>query len=162
MRIRLGAWVAAFGLLAGISGCGGDAVGPTGPAREATQAAPTKDAVIGLLRDLLAALEAGDADRAVGLLVPFPGGGSEEGKAAVAALLERREISARGIDRLAAGGRYGSLKEVFPDRGETWARQAGVDPEKCVGLGLEGAEVAVHWGGDRLRLLRVDDVGKLE
>jgi hypothetical protein len=144
-------------------GCGGDESGSgggTGPA--SAPAAPTKEAVIGLLRGLMAALEAKDHDKALEFLVAFPGMDPARAREAVGGFVGKREISAAGIDVLEARGTFGPLKEVFPDRAEYLAKKAGVDPEKCVALSLDPAEVAVYWGGDKPRFIRLDDVGKLE
>jgi ethanolamine utilization microcompartment shell protein EutL len=153
-----------LGLLAG---CGGESSPKTGPVTRPPAApaqgptAPTKEAVVGLLRDLVAALESGNHAKATEYFQLFPGMSRAQAKEAVGTLLDKREVSAAGVAILAEKGRFGPLLDVVPDRGEAWAKKAGVDPAKCVALVHEGAEVAVYWGDVSLLLIRCDDVGKL-
>jgi hypothetical protein len=145
------------------AGCGGEPAGtPPASAPPPTSAsAPTREDVVALLRSLMTLLEAKDYERAAEYLVPYPNMKPEDAVKVVASFLERREISAHGIDVLEEKGKFGPLVELFPERGAFLADKAGVDPSKCVLLWLEPGEVVVHWGGERLRLVRLDDVGKL-
>jgi len=150
-----------------LAGCGGRSSPGADPAAKSAdtsapaQAAPTKEAVVHLLGDLVAALEAGNHAKAVEYFQLFPGMSRAQAKAAMGTLLEKQEISAAGVEILAERGRFGPLLEIVPDRAEAWAKKAGVDPAKCVALVHEGAEVAVYAGAEGLLLIRCDDVGKL-
>lgn len=42
------------------------------------------------------------------------------------------EVSPEGIAALKKQGRFGSLLEIFPEKGPIWAKQMGVDPMACV------------------------------
>lgn len=142
------------------SGAESDAPPPHDPG--AIAAVPNKAGLITVLRDMLAAIEAGDAAKALGYLAPPKGMKQEDGLKAVMTFVEKREISAAGIDRLAAEGKFGFLDEVFKERGIAWAERADVDIAKCYGLALEDAQVAAFWTGDTFKVIRVDDVGKLK
>lgn len=150
-------------LVAGLlsfAGCGGEDAGSAGdPGLEVD---PTQDALVGTLRDLLAAIEAGDLVAAAAHMHPFPNMSPEDVQQALPGFVEKREISGAGIDVLAEKGAFGSLAEIFPDRGAGWAERVGADPAKCYALSHEGAEVAALWNGSAFLLLRLDDVGKLE
>ncbi len=143
--------------------CGGDdpSTAPSPEPEGAGAAEPTKAALVAVLRDVLQALEAGDADAAVPHFILPEGMSAEKARAGVGGFLEKREISGAGIDRLEKDGRYGTLKEVFAERGESWAERAGADLGKCYALSLDGAEVAALWDGKAFKLIRLDDVGKL-
>jgi hypothetical protein len=148
-------------LAGGLAACGHEADAPRDPGAARPPPA-TKEAMVGLLRDVLRALEANDAERAVTYLVPFPRMTPEDARKAIGTFLERKEISGHGIDVLEAKGRFGRLLEVFPEKGPHWAETVGVDPSQCYALGHGDAQVAAYWGGDRPRLIRLNDVGKLE
>ena len=47
------------------------------------------------------------------------------------------EISPEGLAVLRKQGHYGPLRKLFPAEAETWARQAGVNPDECVAFKLE-------------------------
>ncbi|MFV1958996.1 MAG: hypothetical protein ACC662_06240 [Planctomycetota bacterium] len=173
MRIRRAlALFLATGLLLGACGDDASRSGDPEPASSsaasqsddpaAPAAAPDQDALVQVLRDLLAALEADDAGKAVGFLA-IPSSMSEESaRKAVGSWIRRREISAGGIDLLAANGRFGLLADVFGAEGGSWAKRAGVDVAKCYGLALGDAAVASFWNGKTFKILRIDDVGKLK
>ena len=152
-------------LMIALVGCGagdGDANGNGEKKDDVTTAGPpTKEAVIGLLRDMVAALEAKDHDKAVTYLVEFPGMTPEKAKKGVAGFLEKREISKAGVEILAQRGTFGTLTQVFPERGAYLAKKAGVPVDECWAMSCDGAEVAVHQKDGKLRLIRLDDVGKL-
>jgi len=115
-----------------------------------------------VLREIHASLDAKNYSAAATSLVTFPGMTDEQMQKAAAGFIQKREISAGGIDILEAKGRYGPLLEVFPDRGANLAKRAGVDAAACYAMSLENAEVAAHWDGQAFRLIRLDDVGKLK
>jgi len=162
-RMCLGTGLVLIVLLS-MAACGGDE--PAEPAgssgNPAASAKPTKEALVAVLRNLQASLDAKDYPAAVTSLVAFPGMTDEQMQKAVAGFVEKREVSAEGIAVLEAKGRYGPLLEVFPDRGENFAKKAGVDAATCYAMALDVAEVAAHWDGKAFRLIRLDDVGKLD
>jgi hypothetical protein len=134
--------------------CGGDEyVNPT------TQ--PTKQDLFDVLRKAHTSLEAKNYPIAAASFVTFPGMTDEKMAAAVSSLIEKREISAAGIDILEAKGKYGPVLEIFPDRGEKLAKRAGVGAPACYAIAYNGAEAVAHWDGLAFHLIRVDDIGKL-
>jgi hypothetical protein len=117
--------------------------------------------IVGLALACCLVMGCGESENA-DYIVAFPGMTAEDAQQAVAKFIERREISGPGIDILAERGTFGPLEEVYPDRGDRFAKKAGVDAAQCYALALDSAEVVVFWGGDKPRLIRLDDVGKLE
>jgi hypothetical protein len=47
------------------------------------------------------------------------------------------EISPEGLAVLRKHGDYGPLRKLFPVEAETWAKQAGVNPDQCVAFKLD-------------------------
>jgi len=150
-------------LVAGLffGACGADPEPATTPEPGAAASAPDKEALVGVLRDLLAAIEAGDTEKAMAYLMFPEGMSAEKRRKAVGGFVEKREISAAGIERLAAEGNFGLLDDVFGEAGRAWAKRSGVDIATCYALKLDDAQVAAFWDGATLKLIRLDDVGKL-
>ena len=124
--------------------------------------APSKEAAIQHLKDLNAALEAKDYKKAVTFMAEFPGMPPEKMEEQIGKLHEINEISAKGIDILAAKAKWGKLSEVFPEKAERWAKKVNVPVEQTWGFSHENAEVGFHWDGKALKVIRLDDVGKLQ
>jgi len=143
-----------------LGACGHDAPIPTSTSGAAS--APSKAALVGVLRELLAALEAGDAAKAIGYLHVPASMSQEVLQKSVGRFLKRREISGAGIDRLAADGKYGPLEEILPGAGAKWVERSGLDLADCYAFTLKNAQVAAFWTGTTFKLLRLDDVGKLK
>jgi len=138
---------------------------PTAGAPTPQQVRPTREAAIQVLKDTLAALEAKDWDKAASHF-PFPAGTKDLGDK-LGRLIELKEISAKGIEILAASGKWGKLSEVFePDRALRFAEKFGVPVEECWGFSVESANanasVGFHWDGKALKLIRLNNVGKLD
>ncbi len=135
-----------------------------GPAAQAAE--PTKEQAIAHLKGLLTALEAKDYDKAVTFFATPPGATPEQLKAEMPKLIEKREISAEGIEVLAAEGKWSKLADVAkpePERAASWAKRFGVNPTECWALiGNAGGEAAFHFDGTSLKLIRCDDIGKLK
>jgi len=80
--------------------------------------------------------------------------------------LKRNELSAEGITVLAAEGSFGKADEVYHKlRAEALLKRVQVPVDQCYGYvakigGVQG-EVLAHWLGDRYKLIRTDDIGKL-
>lgn len=148
-----------------LGGCGSDH-GSEGDAgiTATTPAArgPTKELLVQSLRDLLAAIEAGDYEKARTFLVPPSNLKPEDVPAALQSFVEKRDLSGPGIDILAEEGAFGTMDDLFGERGWSWAKRAGVDHKACWALTFDDAEVAAHWDGNAFRLLRLDDVGRLK
>lgn len=129
---------------------------------------PTKEALVQTLRDLLAALEAGDNEAAFAHLVPLPGMQPEDVPLAFDRVVERdgisatkrKDISAVGIDILAQEGVFGELGDLFGERGKGWAARAGVNKKQCYALVFDDAEVAALWNGTAFQIIHLDDVRK--
>jgi hypothetical protein len=125
--------------------------------------ADTKDKAVQTLRDFLAALEAKDYKKAATFLEGAAKAPQEKLAKELEALLTRREISKKGIEVLAAKGKWGKLDEVFkPDRAKSMADRFKVPVASCYGLEFNGGEAGFYWNGTRFTLIRVDDIGKLE
>ncbi len=77
----------------------------------------------------------------------------------------RDEVSAEGIAALRRIGTYGPLEIVFPEEGGAWAKQAGVDPSKCVAFRAERngirAEVVLFEDGSSRRIVRINNVKQM-
>ncbi len=85
------------------------------------------------------------------------------------------EVSPEGLAVLRKRGDYGPLRKLFPAEAETWAKQAGVNPEDCVAFKLDRnalrAEVVLvkpstlnsqpSTGGAPYRILRLNNVKQL-
>jgi len=149
-----------------LGGCGNEA--KTEPsaggskAKQESPAKPTKEGLLAVLRQMNEALDKKDYKGATALLQPFPSIPVAKMELAVAKFQEKQEISGAGIEILAAKGKYGALMEIFPKRGEGFAKKAGVEAGTCHAFSLDGAEVAAHWDGKAFHLIRLDDVGKLQ
>ena len=80
--------------------------------------------------------------------------------------LERDEVSQEGIKVLAAKGSFGKADKIFSNmRSKALTERVKVPADECYGyvakISGEQGEVLAHWIGDRYKLLRVDDIGKL-
>lgn len=144
-------------LLSPVAGCGGEGGGEA-PA----PATPSKAGLVQVLRDLEAALGKGDVDKAFGYMAAFPGVEITKLKQSLVPMTQREGLTPANIDRLEAVGKYGPLLEVFPKRGKNWAERVKLDAAKCYALGAGSAEVAAHWDGKGFRLLRLDDLNKID
>jgi len=75
------------------------------------------------------------------------------------------EISSEGLAELDRIGECGPLMEVFPEKGEKWARQFGVDPTNCVAFRAEKnglqAELVIYGTNSLRRVLRCNNVKQL-
>lgn len=123
---------------------------------------PTKAMAEQRLRDMLAALEAKDYDKAMTYMASVPGVPADKMKESLARVLEIKELSAHGIDTLVAKGQWGKLEQVAPEKGARWAAKFEKPVAECYGFVLDKAEAGFHWDGKELKFIRLDDVGKLE
>ncbi len=75
------------------------------------------------------------------------------------------EISDAGLTLLKKQGVFGSLKEVFPKEAETWSRQAGVSPEKCVAFKMEQnglrSEIVLFAENQTYKVVRCNNVKQM-
>jgi hypothetical protein len=142
---------------------------PAGDPTKPTHPAPSKDAAIARLKEVLAALEAKDWDKVGGMFAfgddkPSP----EKLEKKLGRLIEIGEISAPGIELLAKSATWGPLVEVMgPEKAEGFARNFKVPVGDTYGFRLEQpdvttATVGFHWDGTTLRLIRLNNVGKLK
>jgi len=128
----------------------------------AIAAVPDQGALVQVLRDLLVALEAEDGDKALTFFILPKAMTSDEGRETLLGFIEQGEISAAGIERLYKEGRFGFADDLFGERALSWIRRAEVDIAKCYGMVLENAEVGAFWDGQAFKLLRLNNVGRLE
>ncbi|QDV23829.1 hypothetical protein [Aureliella helgolandensis] len=82
-------------------------------------------------------------------------------------LIERNELSAAGIEILREHATFGSAVEVFGEaRGTAFAEKMGVAVADCYGFNHETeggtGEVMAVWDGKRFKIVRLDDVGKMQ
>jgi large subunit ribosomal protein L7/L12 len=80
--------------------------------------------------------------------------------------LQRRELSNDGIKILSQRGSFGKAVEVYAKlRAESLTKRVQVPVDESYGLVAkiagEQGEALGHWTGDRFKLLRADDIGKL-
>lgn len=126
-----------------------------------TASAPSKEVAVETLKAVYAGLEAKNYNQ-VADMFGIPEGASKDQLAGqLDGLIEKQEISKAGIDVMAAQGKFGKLAEVFPDRGERWAKKFNVPLDECYALSHENGEAAFHWTGKSFKLIRLDDIGKL-
>jgi hypothetical protein len=77
----------------------------------------------------------------------------------------RDEVSAEGLAALKRIGKFGPLREVFPDEADKWARQAGVSVSDCVAYraernGIRAELVLVSEQGNH-RVVRCNNIAQL-
>lgn len=123
---------------------------------------PSKDAAAMTLTELAKALAAKDYEAARKVLVLPEGATVEQMDEELAKMVERGEISEAGVSKLIADGRFGPAKEIFPDRAQGWAERAKVDLNECYAFSLDPAESMLHWDGQSFKIMRFDDIAKLE
>jgi len=77
--------------------------------------------------------------------------------------IERNEISAEGIAILAEKGSFGKLKDIFPEKAQSWMKRRKIkNEEECYAMSLFGAKVAGLWNGENFLFFKFDDIGQLE
>lgn len=123
--------------------------------------APDREAAVAHLRKAAAALEAKNYEEAATYFKLPEGAPPDVVAKELAKLIEKKEISNSGVEKLAKEGKWGPLKEVFGDKGIRWTERAKVPADQCYGLGKEPAEVGFYWDGGKFLIFRLDDVGKL-
>lgn len=143
-----------------LAGCGGE--GSEESANGTSSPPATKAAVIAHLQGVLKAIQSEDWDEAAahfhfGSRAPA----TDRWPEMFQGMVKKSEISEAGIAILAEKGTFGTLEATFAERGASWAKRAEVPLERCHGLSHDGAEVAVFASDDGLKLIRLDDVGKL-
>ncbi|PIE17060.1 MAG: hypothetical protein CSA66_06895 [Proteobacteria bacterium] len=126
-----------------------------------SSAAPTKEQLAKQLTELSAALQSSDLDAAASHIMLPPDRSIDEMKPMLPRLLEKREISVEGVKLLIDKGQFGTLTEVFPDKGPKRAERVGANVEECYAFKLDDAEVMARWTGSEFKIFRLDDVGKL-
>lgn len=75
------------------------------------------------------------------------------------------EISEGGLSILQKDGRFGPLREVFPEEANRWAEFFAVDPAHCLAFRLERAgiraELVLYSTEEGLRILRCNNIKAL-
>lgn len=121
-----------------------------------------KDA-IAKLNATLTALNKKDYDALKDLLAVPRGFKFEDLKKRAPKLLEQKEISEAGIKALSKSGRFGKLLQIFPQQGPQWTRRFGIgDPSGCYGFRNQNAEVAFCKLSGKWKMIRLNNVGKLQ
>jgi hypothetical protein len=143
---------------------------PVGDPTKPTHPPPSKEVAVARLKEVLAVLEAKDWEKA-GDMFAFGSGkrpSPEKLEKKLGRLIEIEEISAPGIELLVKNGTWGPLIEVMGQRkAEEYADSFRVPVGDCYGFRLEQpdvttATVGFHWDGTTLRLIRLNNVGKLK
>lgn len=119
---------------------------------------------LGAITALSEALTEGRSDRvAASIALPLAQvARTPQEQAEFASQALRDEVTADGVRWLARHGRFGSLNDLFPGEGATWACQAGVAATNCLAFkaerdGLPVVAVLTR-SGAAYRLVRIDNV----
>jgi hypothetical protein len=124
---------------------------------------PTKEAALQLLRDVLAALEAKDTKKAASYFALPAKAPLAEVEKELGRFIERRHISAAGIQILGERGKWGRLEQAFgPEEAARVAKSYEFDVEAAWGFSLGRAAAAFVWDGKTLKVAIFDDIGTLE
>lgn len=128
-----------------------------------SQVAPTKAKLIQTLKTLYPLLEKKDYQSAASSFVLPPNFQPQM----LDGFIERREISADGIAVLEKDAVFATAVKAFgQERAEAFAKRAAVSVDDCYGFNHETdvatGEVMAQWDGTNFKLIRLDDVGKLE
>lgn len=152
--------IAVFALALGLplAGCGDDGGGGSKPAASEP---PTKAEALATLRALFAAMEGKSWDEAAKHVDFGPKPPSDVG-AAFERLLKLEEISKSGIDVLEARGTFETGADALGGRVGSQAERGGIDAASCFGFALENAEVIGYRGADGIKIMRLNNVGKLK
>ena len=125
-------------------------------------AQPTQEAALEVLRKASLALEAKNYPEASNYFKIPAGMAPKKVTRLLSKMVEKREVSSAGVEKLAKNPKWGKLEEVFGSkRAQGWTKRTGVPLNDCYGLGMEPAEVGLYWDGSRFLIIRLDDVGKL-
>ena len=124
---------------------------------------PVKADLIKTLDAILPLLEAKDYAGAAKYVVIPPQMDVEQ----LAGILKAREISASGIRQLEKDAKFGTAIELYgKDRATSIAGRFDSDVTKCFGFKHVSSDVTAEvvglWDGSQFKLVRIDDVGKLE
>lgn len=122
---------------------------------------PDREAALTHLRKAATALEAKNYEEAAAYFKLPEGAPPDVVAKELAKLTEKKEISSAGVEKLAKDAKWGTLQEVFGDKGARWTERAQVPPAQCYALSKDPAEVALFWDGSKFLIFRLDDVGKL-
>ncbi len=133
------------------------------PCAAQDQTTPSKTGLIELLKTTYALLEKGDYPSASKYFVLPP----KFTPNMLEAFIKRREISLDGIIRLEKEAKFGKASAVFGDKkAAALAKRAGVDVTQCYGFYHQSkeatAEVIALWKDGGFKIVRLDDVGKLQ
>jgi Double zinc ribbon len=123
---------------------------------------PTKERAVQTLRDFLAAVEAGERDRAVAMVVLPPGMDVEKAKQELKDA-KSVDLSSTGIDVLAQKGTWGKAKDVYPNqtRLNEIINKSGLPADSFYALTYRDVYVLYHWDGTKFKLVDLNDVDKL-
>ena len=127
-----------------------------------TGSGPTKERAVQTLREFLAAVEAGDRERAVSMVVLPPGMDTERAKQELKDA-KSVDLSSQGIDILAQKGNWGKAKEVYPNQSRLndIISKSGLSPDSFYALTYRDVYALYHWDGTKFKLVDLNDVDKL-
>ena len=146
----------------GADGAGGGSDDESGLGVPKAAPAGAKDAMVQNLKDLAAAIEAGDADTAARYLYPPPGVTIEQAKPMILELDDKKEISSAGVPKFAARAKFGGCVELTGKRAKAIADEHDVSLDTCFAMAIGEQQMALGiWDGKAFRFLRVDNIGEL-
>lgn len=127
----------------------------------------TRETSLLVARQLSECIESGDLGRAKSLLkLPVSMGGktSEEQERLMSDVL-KAEVSQNGLLAINRHGRFGLLREVFPDEAEAWAKAFSVNADDCVAFSMQRnglrAELVLWNNNGEFRVLRCNNVRQM-
>jgi hypothetical protein len=130
---------------------------------------PDKAKMITRLNQLMDLLENENYDEAKAYFLLPEGMSNDEIIDNLSKLISRNEISKRGINILKNEKfEFGTLKEIYGEKGIKMAERAKLDLEKCYGIqiknlkhGRSSLEVMALWDGENFKFFRLDNIGKI-
>lgn len=122
---------------------------------------PTQEIAVDFVRKASLALESKKYDEAATYFKIPEGVAPDKVAKELGRMVEKKEVSSAGVEKLAKNAKWGKLEEVFGEKAQRWAERSKVPVQDCYGLGLEPAEVGLYWDGAKFLIIRLDDVGKL-
>jgi len=125
---------------------------------------PSKELMISALRELYSLLEAKNYESAVSLFIEIEGVSQEELQTDLSSFIEKKEISASGIDILENKAVFGKVVDLYGEKGKREIEKKNLNSKKCYGLFIPGTiiEVMALWDKTSFKFFRMDNVGKLE
>lgn len=127
----------------------------------------SKEAAVAVLREFYKLADGKEYEKAAALFIENPDFDPKKAGEQIPRMLERKEISLKGIDILVEKGEF--LQMTDPSKGDAnlarkiTERLKDVKPEDVYGLGVKERGGAMFvWDGTTLKILRLSDIGRLD